>query len=148
MLCRIMVELSGNGLSGIWRRHQMWSTKTSLMNSIRLGGSIFFIVTRSNLVVTWMGIPQMSIVSWSPLGLRWFTRASYISCSFLQLNFQFVQKKKTLNLTTEEFKPHARTHTHTHHVVIICRYCLYHNVGCVLFHNIPCYNNSLPITLP
>ena len=52
------------------------------------------IVTRSNLVVTWMDRLQMSIVSSFPLRLRWFARVGCILGSFVQLNFQFVKKIK------------------------------------------------------
>ena len=40
------------------------------------------IVTRSNLVVTWMDRPQMSTISWFPLRLRWLTQDGCILGSF------------------------------------------------------------------
>ena len=52
------------------------------------------IVTQSNLVVMWKDRLQMNIISWFPLGLRWFTQVGCILGSFLQLIFQFVPKKK------------------------------------------------------
>ena len=52
------------------------------------------IVTWSNLVVTWKDRPQMSIISWFPLGLRWFARVGCIlvpSCNWI---FNLCQIKK------------------------------------------------------
>ena len=40
------------------------------------------IVTRSNLVVTWMDRTQMSTISWFPLRLRWLAHDGCILGSF------------------------------------------------------------------
>ena len=45
------------------------------------------IMTRSNLVVTWMDRSQMCIVSWFPLGSSWLTRVGCIFGLPLQLIF-------------------------------------------------------------
>ena len=58
---------------------------------------IIFIMTRNNLVVTWKNRLQMGIISWFPLGLRWFSGGGCILVPFLQLIFQFVPKKKETN---------------------------------------------------
>lgn len=52
------------------------------------------IITRSNWKVTWKVRPHMNIISWSPLGLRWFSQGGCILVPFLQSNLQFVPKQK------------------------------------------------------
>ena len=53
-----------------------------------------FIVTHSNLVITWKDRPQMSIISWFSIGLRQFDRASRILDSFCNWIFNLRQKEE------------------------------------------------------
>ena len=58
------------------------------------------IVTCSNLVVTWKVRPHMCIISWFPLGLRWFSQGGCILVHFsCNWKYQFVQKQKTKKIT-------------------------------------------------
>jgi hypothetical protein len=56
----------------IWKR--LWTLPTKMfLNKFNSTWRIkSLIVTRSNLVVTWIVRSQMSIISWYPLKLHWF----------------------------------------------------------------------------
>ena len=57
-------------------------------------GAKGFIVTDSNLVITWKDRPQMSIISWFSIGLRQFDRPSRILDSFCNWIFNLRQKEE------------------------------------------------------
>ena len=69
---------------------------TWIMNVNQFG----FIVTRSNLVLTWKVRPQMGIISWIPLGVCWFSRGNCILVMFLQLIFSICAKKTEKRMST------------------------------------------------
>ena len=92
-LCKIMIGLSGNGLSQIRIRPWTWPTKMFLTNSIRLGGRVKdLIVTWSNLVVTWKVRPHMGIICRFPLGLCWSSQGGCSLVPFSPEFFNFVNK--------------------------------------------------------
>ena len=57
------------------------------------GGVKGLIVTRTNLVVMWKVGPKMAIISWFPLGLRWFSRGGCFWFLFI-IDFSMWAKEK------------------------------------------------------
>ena len=100
--CKFTVGSSGSGLFRIWKKPQTLLTKMSLTNLIWCvcvcfggggGGVKGLIVTRNNLVVMWKVRRKMGIISWFPLGLRWFSRGGcwWFFCKWI---FNLCQKEE------------------------------------------------------
>ena len=101
-----MVGLSGNGPARIQNRPLMSPTRTFLKNSTQIFWGV------KGLIVT------RSVVSWFPLGVRWFSRGGCILVPFLQFIFQFVTKKK------KKIKHYTLIWTYTTTITnYLCRVC-------------------------
>ena len=84
--------------SWIWKKTPNVAYHDILIEFNSTWGVKGLIVTQSNLVVTWKVRPQMGIISWLSLGLRWFARVGCILVMFLHLNYSICAKKRKKNM--------------------------------------------------
>ena len=98
-LCKIMIGLSGNGLSWIRKRPWAGCSQRIRFNFGGGGGGVKgLIMTPSNLVVTWKVRPHdICIISWFPFGLCWSSQGGCSLVPFSQLFFQIFQQNTKIH---------------------------------------------------